>query len=50
MYIIQECIDENTWLDRYSHSDYDTILQFYHNFIDKYKHSNFRVIEVFYYV
>lgn len=50
MYIIQECVDENQWLDRYQNSDYDTILEFFHNFKEKYKYSQFRVIEVFIYV
>lgn len=50
MYIIQEQIDEGTWLDRYKGNDYEFISEMFHSFQEKYFDHKFRIIEVFYYV
>lgn len=49
MYVIQEKID-GYWLDKTNSSDYEFILELYHNYIYKFPKGIFRVIEVFYYV
>lgn len=50
MYIIQELSDKGIWVDRYSNTDYDLILEFLSSFRDKYPKCHFRLVEEIIYV
>lgn len=50
MYILQEKVSNDTWLDKTKHSDYAYMIEMYNILSEKNPNIIYRVIEVFIYV